>query len=65
MKTISQIDYEIDNLKREKAEIKKLQAEEKVNEFLKIFTDVPPKDEDDLKRLLRLFSQEIRDIYLN
>jgi hypothetical protein len=63
LKTFSQIDYEIDALKREKEKLKKSKIEEKVQEFSKIFTDTPPKDEEDLKRLLRQFAQDIREIH--
>ncbi|EGL17477.1 MULTISPECIES: hypothetical protein [unclassified Paenibacillus] len=62
MKTMSQIKYHIDELLREKKAIKNQQIEEKVDEFTKIMIDMPPKDNDDLKRLLRMFAKDVKYI---
>ncbi len=62
MRTMSQIGYGIDELLKEKDNLKRDQTAEKVDEFVKILTDIPPKNDEDLKRVLKMFAQEIKYI---
>lgn len=62
-KSLSQIEYLMDELKREKKEIIKEQAEKKVEEFVQILTKNPAKDQDELKRMLMMLSRDLKNIY--
>lgn len=62
MKSMSQIEYHINELLKEKGVLIKHQIEEKVDEFAKILIDMPAKDEGDLKRVLMMMTRDIKNI---
>ncbi|KQN97211.1 hypothetical protein ASF12_22510 [Paenibacillus sp. Leaf72] len=59
----SQIEYEIDQLEKARKAIIKQEAAEKVDEFTKILTDSPAKDENELRRILNMLSADLKNIY--
>jgi hypothetical protein len=61
-KTMSQVDYEIDQLKKEKESLKKAAIEQKVEEYVVQLTEKPATDKDDLRRMLRLLVMDVREI---
>ncbi|MBU7316069.1 hypothetical protein [Paenibacillus oleatilyticus] len=62
MRTLSQIDYAIDELLQEKEAVKQQEVEDKIAEFTKIMVEMPPKDSEDLSRLLRMFARDVKYI---
>lgn len=62
MRTLSQIDYAIDELLQEKEAVKQQEVEDKIVEFTKIMVEMPPKDSEDLSRLLRMFARDVKHI---
>lgn len=59
---IWQVKFEIDALNAEIEEIKKDSINKKVDEFVSIFKEYPPKDDNDLKRMLSLLATDIKVI---
>ncbi|ASA22710.1 hypothetical protein [Paenibacillus donghaensis] len=62
MKSMSQIEYHIDELLREKEILKKVEIEVKVAEFTRILTEQSTKDEEELKRILMMMARDLRNI---
>ncbi|QNR65477.1 hypothetical protein IAQ67_16450 [Paenibacillus peoriae] len=62
MKSMSQIEYHIDELLREKEMLKKVEIEVKVDEFTRLLTEQPAKDEEELKRILMMLARDLKNI---
>lgn len=62
MKSMSQIEYHIEELLREKEILIKAEIEVKVSEFTRILTEQPAKDEGELKRILMMLARDLRNI---
>lgn len=62
-KTMSQVEYLIDQLKGEKKELIKEQASAKVDEFVSILTNQPAQDADEMKRILMMLARDLKNIY--
>lgn len=62
MKTMSQIEYQIDELLREKENLKEQELTLKAEEFAKILLDLPPQNIIDLQRVLMMFAKDVKNI---
>ncbi|RRJ54639.1 helix-turn-helix domain-containing protein [Paenibacillus oralis] len=60
--TLSQIDYEIDQLNKLRESLKKAALEKKVEEYVDQLTEKPATGKDDLRRMLRFLAMDVREI---
>jgi uncharacterized protein YoxC len=61
-KTIQQIKYEVDDLLKEKENLIGKQIENKVDEIIRIFDEIPPQNNADMKRVLMMMASDIKHI---